>query len=96
MTQQREQQQEQARAEEKLARQQQQAQQNDRQAKSDALMETLLTYLLQAKVSSGPRIMAEAAIDPLPSPSQGQSGRLSLQEHHWYTNPALLQEHWIR
>ena len=59
-------------------------------------METLLTYLAQAKVSSEPRIMAEAATNPLPPPTQGQSGRLSPQEHHWHTNPALLPEHWIR
>ena len=29
-------------------------------------------------------------------PSQGQSGRLSPQEHHWHTHPALLPAHWIR
>ena len=95
-TQQREQQQEQERADEKLARQREQAQQNDRQAKSDALMETLMTYLAQAQVSSDPRLMTASSTDPTSPTPQTQSSRPNHHDHQWYTNPALLPEHWIR
>ena len=94
--QQREQHQEQERAEEKLARQREQAQQNDRQAKSDALMETLMTFLAQAQVSSGPRLMAASSTNPTTPTQQTQSNRSNHHDHQWYTNPALLPEHWIR
>jgi hypothetical protein len=58
-------------------------------------METLLKYLAQTKVSSGPRLMAEEAPAQHTS-SREPSGTISPQENHWYPDPARLPPNWLR
>ena len=87
--------QEQIRAEDIRERLKEQAIQQDRQAKSDAIMESLAAFLSHTNVTAGNRISDTTPTTSSTRPTQSSTANIHGHDHQWFSDPSDLPAHWI-
>jgi hypothetical protein len=87
--------QEQIRAEDIRERLKEQAIQQDRQAKSDAIMESLAAFLSHANVTAKNQISDTTPTTSSTRPTQSSTANTQGHDYQWFTDPSELPAHWI-
>ena len=87
--------QEQIRAEDIRERLKEQAIQQDRQAKSDAIMESLAAFLSHTNVTARNQISDTTPTTSSTRPTQSSTANIHGHDHQWFSDPSDLPAHWI-